>query len=155
MGNFQRVLLSLAAISSLSAYGSSTASAQGVEFFAVLSGGNEVSDTGRAAVGDPNGFGTASVIFPGATGQICFSILVSNLDRPVAAHIHENIAGRNGPIVVPLTPSPATGNPGTSSGCVPGVSAALLGRIRSNPTGFYVNVHTTAFPAGAVRGQLF
>jgi hypothetical protein len=154
MSTTGRVFLTLATLAGLTIYGSSAASAQGVEFFAVLSGGNEVSDAGQAAVGDRNGSGTASVIFSGAAGQICFAILVANIDRPIAAHIHENVAGKNGPIVVPLT-APTTGNPGTSSGCVSGISAALLGRIRSNPTGFYVNVHTTAFSGGAVRGQLF
>lgn len=151
MGN---ALLALTAISGIAVFSPSTASAQNVELFAVLSGGNEVSDDGRAAVGDLDGFGTASVIFPGAAGRLCFSLLVTNLDTPRAAHIHENVAGRNGPIVVPLAPVPAAGNPGTSSGCVR-APAAVLARLRANPTGFYVNVHTTAFPNGAVRGQLF
>jgi hypothetical protein len=154
MGTVGRIFLTLGALAGLAVYGSSAASAQGVQFFAVLNGGNEVSDAGKAAVGDPNGFGTASVIFSGAAGQICFSILVANIDRPTAAHIHENIAGKNGPVVVPLK-APTSGSPGTSSGCVSGVSAAVLGRIRSDPTRFYVNVHTAAFPNGAVRGQLF
>jgi hypothetical protein len=57
-------------------------------------------------------------------------------------------------VVIPLTP-PAQGTGGTSSGCASGVSASLLRSIRSTPTGFYVNVHTAAFPDGAVRGQLF
>jgi hypothetical protein len=89
-----RIFLTLGALAGLSVYGSSAASAQGVQFFAVLSGGNEVSDAGRAAIGDRNGFGTASVIFSGAAGQICFSILVASIDKPTAAHIHENVADR-------------------------------------------------------------
>ena len=80
--------------------------------------------------------------------------MVQLIGSPVAAHIHEGEAGENGPIVVPLTP-PAAGNPGTSAGCVSGVDAGLLTRIRATPNRFYVNVHTGAFPAGAVRGQLF
>jgi hypothetical protein len=154
MAAMRRVLLGLATIAGLSSW-ASPASAQGVELFAVLAGGNEVTDDGKAAVGDPNGFGAASVIFPGAAGRLCFSLLVTNIDTPRAAHIHEALPGKNGPIVVPLTPIPSAGSPGTSSGCVRDVSAAVLTRLRTNPTGFYVNVHTGAFPAGAIRGQLF
>jgi hypothetical protein len=40
-----------------------------------------------------------------------------------------------------------------SGGCV---SAArdLIKTIRMNPSNYYVNVHTTDFPDGAIRGQL-
>lgn len=123
------------------------------EHFAVLRGGNEVSPSGQANAGDRDGFGTASVVIVGPS-QICFSIIVDQIGTLVAAHIHENVAGQNGPIVVPLTP-PTTGNPGTSAGCVPRIGANLIARLRADASRFYVNVHTTAFPAGAVRGQLF
>jgi hypothetical protein len=53
---------------------------------------------------------------------------------------------------VPLTP-PATGDPGASSGCVT-VDATLAADIQAHPRAYYANVHTTAFPGGAVRGQL-
>ena len=43
---------------------------------------------------------------------------------------------------------------GLSFGCEHGLSRTLLRRIRGNPEAFYVNVHTTDFPDGAVRGQL-
>ncbi len=43
---------------------------------------------------------------------------------------------------------------GMLSGCVSGVDPALIGEIIANPAGYYVNVHTTPFPGGAVRGQL-
>ena len=142
-----------AAVAGLSVLGSLGASAQGVQHFSVLSGGNEVSATGQAAAGDADGHGAASVIFID-NGRICFSILVDDIDAPVAAHIHENVAGKNGPIVVHLIP-PGTGNPGPSSRCISGLDPAIVQRIRRAPSNFYVNVHTGAFPAGAVRGQLF
>jgi hypothetical protein len=147
------ILLSLTALAGLSLAGASGASAQGVEFFAVLSGGYEVGPDGKAAAGDRDGYGTASFTFAGAD-RFCYAVIVNAIDRPVAMHIHQALAGRNGPVVIPLTP-PARGTGGTSSGCVSGVSTSLLRDIRSTPTGFYLNVHTTTFPDGAVRGQLF
>jgi len=133
--------------------GASAASAQGMHFFAVLNGGNEIGDTGAANAGDPNGFGTAHVMFASA-GRLCFGISVFGISTPSAAHIHEAEAGSNGPIRVTLT-EPSSGNPGASSGCVTGIAAALLARIRNTPGNFYINVHTGQFPGGAVRGQLF
>jgi len=119
--------------------------------FAQLSGRNEISaTTGQRGAGDPDGFGSASFTFDG--DQLCFGITVANLDAPVMAHIHRGGKDVNGPVVVPLT-QPATGDPGASSGCVP-IAADLAAEIQANPRGFYANVHTTAFPAGAVRGQL-
>lgn len=120
--------------------------------FAVLLGGNEVSDAGQANVGDPDGVGSATILFAGTT--LCFGLTVNNLDVPTAAHIHQERAGVNGPIVVPLT-APTAGAPGASSGCIPDVAADLVEEIFTHPEEFYVNVHTETFPAGAIRGQLF
>jgi CHRD domain-containing protein len=120
--------------------------------FAVLLGGNEVSPTGEANAGDPNGRGSATVIIDGT--KLCFGIVVEAVDTPILAHIHRGVAGVNGPIVVGLVP-PESGDPGASSGCVLVSDKELLAQIQGRPVGFYVNVHTELFPAGAVRGQLF
>jgi hypothetical protein len=120
--------------------------------FAVLTGRKEVDAEGNRGVGDPDGRGTFTAIVDG--DQLCFGITVKNLDAPVAAHIHKGRPNQAGGIVVPLTPAPTSGDPGASSGCVT-VDAALAHAILKNPHKYYTNVHTTAFPAGAVRGQLF
>jgi len=123
----------------------------GTALFAHLSGRKEISmTTGERGAGDPDGFGSASFTFDG--DRVCFGITVANLDAPVMAHIHRGGRSVNGPVVVPLT-QPATGDPGASSGCV-AIDVALAAEIQANPRGFYANVHTTAFPSGAVRGQL-
>jgi hypothetical protein len=114
-------------------------------FFAVLKGSNET------ASGDRNGKGSASVTFDGT--RLCWGITVANISRPVGAHIHKAPRGRDGSIVVEFE-QPASGDPGASSGCT-SVSASLARAIRRKPGGYYVNVHSDEFGAGAIRGQLF
>jgi hypothetical protein len=123
-------------------------------FFAVLLGGNEVTDDGEANAGDTDGVGSATVLINVDSGTLCFGLTVNNIGQPTAAHIHRGRAGVNGPVVVPFT-APASGDPGASSDCIPDVDPDLLSEIRNSQGNFYVNVHTEAFPGGAIRGQLF
>jgi hypothetical protein len=103
--------------------------------------------------GDPNGTGTATVTLDAIRGQVTFRITVSGLSAPViASHIHKGPVGVAGPVVVPFTPLNSSPN-GTSSGTV-SADPALIQDIAANPANYYVNVHTTAFPGGAIRGQL-
>jgi hypothetical protein len=118
--------------------------------FADLNGRNELDATTlQRGAGDLDGFGSASVTINGTS--LCFGITVGNVDTPVMAHIHKGRKTENGPVVVPLTPP--TASPGASSDCVT-VDAALAADILAHPKAYYVNVHTEAFQAGAVRGQL-
>ena len=98
---------------------------------------------------DPDGAGKASFTVDAATGKVCYTLEVSNIDAALAAHIHKGAAGAGGPPVVPLD-APATGK---SQGCTtvsPDVAAAIV----ADPAGYYVNVHTKPFMGGAIRGQL-
>lgn len=110
------------------------------------------SPIGRAEIpdADPDGTGGFTAIIDG--DQFCYGLTVTNLDQPVGAHIHRGNAGENGPVVIPLTP-PSNGDPGVSSACVT-ANTALLAEILQKPSQFYVNVHTEAFPGGAIRDQL-
>lgn len=121
--------------------------------FSHLLGGNEVGSTGLANAGDQDGTGSVTIIFKGST-QLCFALLMNGIDTPTAAHIHHARAGQNGPVVVPLS-VPTDGNPGASSDCLNNLDPTVLADIRKNPAGYYVNIHTTKFPGGALRGQLF
>jgi hypothetical protein len=111
--------------------------------FATLRG-----DTG-VPPGDPDGFGYARVTIDLDAFTVCYQLSVAGTDTPIAAHIHEGGPGEAGPVVVPFE-APATG---LSKGCVD-VDPALAAMIVNNPHGYYVNVHTGAYPPGAVRGQL-
>jgi hypothetical protein len=115
--------------------------------FAELLGSSE-----RPTRGDRDGRGSATVIIP-TTSKICVAILVDGIRTPNAAHIHKG--GRNvaGPISVALK-HPRSGSAGTAVGCTRGTASTLLD-IARNPGRYYVNVHTSDFPAGAIRGQLF
>jgi hypothetical protein len=148
--------LALATIAGLTIFASTGASAQGIQLFAVLNGGNECNPTGTCRVGDLDAFGAAAVIFP--TGnKVCFAIVANDLTGATVAHIHRGAAGVKGDIVVTLkAPSaPSAGDPGASSGCATPVSTNIVGQIKGNPSGFYINVHNAGFPDGAIRGQLF
>ena len=72
--------------------------------------------------------------------------------RRGAAHIHAGRRNQSNPPLVPLT-QPTTGDPGAASGCVD-VDPTIAQAILKNPHKYYFNVHTAAFPNGAVRGQL-
>jgi len=76
---------------------------------------------------------------------------VTNLPLPAtAAHIHAGAADVNGPVVVPFS---APDSSGTTQGCTI-ADATLVEQILADPSGYYVNVHTSEFPGGAIRGQL-
>ena len=102
-----------------------------------------------AALVGGEGAGKVTVVVDPPKGTACYIINVSGLDGVTAAHIHKGGPGETGAPVVPLE-APADGSSGGCAQVTAEVAAALLG----NPGGYYVNVHTRAFPDGAIRGQL-
>jgi CHRD domain len=110
--------------------------------------------TGTAEVpgpGDPDGSGQATIRLTAGEARVCFQLSASNITLPAtAAHIHAGAAGSAGGIVAPLSPPDASG---VSQGCAV-ISRPLANAILTNPSAYYVNVHTSDFPDGAIRGQL-
>jgi hypothetical protein len=107
-----------------------------------------LSGTSQTPPGDLDGSGQATFRTVPGLGQICYSITVKNIMLPATgAHIHLTA---NGNIVVPLTAPDASGK---ASGCA-NTTRAIVRAILTNPSGYYVNVHTTDFPNGAIRGTL-
>jgi hypothetical protein len=129
----------------------SVALAGGRPFATSLTGEAEVTAAGVPNQGDLDGSGTANITLNQGQGEVCFELNVADITLPaIGAHIHVGASTTTGPVVVGLTPPDASG---TSSGCV-SADPDLIKAIRQNPEGYYVNVHTTDYPAGAVRGQL-
>lgn len=103
--------------------------------------------TGAAETGggDADGAGAFSVEIDAESGDFCYTLTASGIDKPTMAHVHSGAAGADGPPVVTIE---------VASDMCMAVEPAVLKPIVENPAGFYVNVHTAAFPKGAVRGQL-
>jgi hypothetical protein len=115
----------------------------GNRFIAQLSGANEVP---RA---DPDGAGMARIAINDASNRVCTDLEVRMIGTVTAAHIHRGAAGTNGPPVITLDPP----DDNDSDDCDT-ADDALVDEIRANPAAFYVNVHTTDYPDGAIRGQI-
>jgi hypothetical protein len=114
-------------------------------------GGRPISTTLAPVTPNTVGGGTFVARSNIGQGRICWSLTVTGLSDVTAAHIHY----LNGPlatqIAVPLTlPTPFTGS---ATGCATALRA-LVKQILTDPENFYVNVHTTTFPGGAISGTL-
>lgn len=92
------------------------------------------------------------------SGEVVFYV---NYDFPgsfnfTGLHVHKAPKGVNGPIVVDsgiaaFTDADGDGN---VTSVVAGVSPTLLQEILNKPRDFYVNLHTSVNPGGAMRDQL-
>lgn len=120
------------------------ASTGGAILTASLNGANEVPNPG-----DADGFGRATVRVNVGARRVCYNLSVTNIVPSTVAHIHRATAGNNGGVVVGLI-APTSGS---SQGCAT-VSRELAMALIQNPENYYVNVHNSDFPGGAVRGQL-
>ncbi len=97
------------------------------------------------------GFGSFTGTLDDVTGAITLSGTFGGLiAAATAAHIHgPALPGVNGPVILPLTVSNATSGTVTGNGIFTAAQVAdlLAGR-------HYVNIHTSTFPGGEIRGQI-
>ena len=121
---------------SLSGYSSLASSAE-----VTLSGSQEVPPVTTSAKGN----GTITV---GSDKSVSGKVSTSGVEG-VAAHIHTGAAGKNGPVIIPLT----KGAGGEWS--VPPGAKLTDDQYKSYQAGdLYVNVHSAANKGGEIRGQL-
>jgi CHRD domain-containing protein len=120
-----------------------------------------------ASENEPNGASTSESkghaqvkIYDDGTIEFSFTINNKSGETYTRAHIHKAPAGVNGGIHWDFLEA---GNPVASISDQPtqlrGIARRratgdLAAAILANPSGYYVNVHSTAFLGGAVRGQL-
>jgi CHRD domain len=120
----------------------------GRPFTTTLSGAAEV-----PGPGDANATGTSRLRLNLGQGEVCHETSWADVDGMVfAGHIHVGGATVAGPVVVTLLTGSFAGTD-QASACVQ-VDRELIKAVIQNPENYYVNVHSTGFPAGAVRGQL-
>jgi hypothetical protein len=118
-----------------------TASAAKVELEGTFSGKTETPP------GDPDGKGKAAITVNTKTREVCWKYTgIKNIDKPAATHIHKAKKGAAGPIVVDFMSA-------KTKGCVT-TTKAIAKDLAANPKSYYANIHTAAFPAGAIRAQL-
>ena len=124
--------------------------------------------------GTPGASGTFTYRINSELEVICYDISLTGVTPPymspakTATHIHEAVAGKAGPPRIAL-PNPEDDGSGrlVSSGCLEGPfttglapegtdtgAGFSLAQIEANPSAFFTDTHTSASPAGAVRGQL-
>ena len=111
-----------------------------VTYKATLSGANESTPNASTATG------TATLVF-NTTSKIFTLTVTHSIATPTAGHIHKGAVGVPGPVVFGFT-SPASPVSYTSVALDATQEADLVGHL------YYVNIHTSAFPGGEIRGQL-
>jgi CHRD domain len=109
---------------------------------AALSGTQEVPTNASTATGK------GVVIVDPATKSMSASVTTTGITGTVA-HIHEEVVGVSGPPVFPLTETSAGSGTWTATATLTDEQYTALKSGR-----YYFNVHSGAFPAGEIRGQI-
>lgn len=149
----------------------SAAAGENRNFFAHLTGGNQVPADPSLAQGE------AIFNLSNDGASLEYKLIVANIDNVVAAHIHLGAPGVNGPVVAflygPAAPGGGPSNGVLAEGTI--TAANLVGPLAGHPFSdlidamragnTYVNVHTNDgvpptntgpgdFPGGEIRGQI-
>src|SRR5215212_7711316 len=107
---------------------------------------------------DTGASGTANIFTGSNANQLCGTVSWSGIHGAVGfGHIHQAEAGKPENVAYTINffgpPTNTAGFSSPTTGCtvVPTAQQGLMNRF---PMEFMVTIHTTAFPGGAIRGQL-
>lgn len=115
-----------------------------------LSGSAEVGEVKELHLaGDMDASGELMLTVEPDRRRICYDFNIAGVATPLMAHIHKGALQENGPSVVTLF----TGPGGNLHDCLTWTQK-WIDQIAADPAGFYVNLYTTEYPEGALRGQL-
>ncbi len=109
-------------------------------FKATLSGTNEVPSNASTATG------SSTLTYSKSTKKFTIVTTFSGLN-PTMGHIHKAVKGINGPVIFPF--KDVATSPIKLEGSLTDEQFQAMGK-----DSMYVNLHTTAFPGGEIRGQL-
>lgn len=136
------LIINLIMISSCSKSSTTIPTSTTVTFQATLTGASETPANGSTATGSATfTYNTVTYIL---SGSVYFSGII-----PTAAHIHKGAVGVAGGVIFPLGSVPMTSPISFTS--VP-LDATQRADLLANL--YYVNIHSTAYPGGEIRGQL-
>lgn len=94
--------------------------------------------------GDPDGSGSFTLRIDAGDGGFCYDLNINGVRNVGAAHIHEGAEGLPGRPVLDLVAGSHCSN----------TDAQALNDIVDNPSNYYIDVLSSDYPEGAVRGQL-
>lgn len=160
-----RFLLIAVVVIALIAIAGTAAAAGGRNFRAHLASENEVAAVPVESLAQ----GQATFQLSADETTLDYSIIAANIENITMAHIHRGAPGSNGPIVVWLYPEapPPSLIPGAFDGVLAtgSITAAdlvgplagmtlddLLDLLESGNA--YVNIHTSQYPSGEIRGPV-
>jgi len=87
-----------------------------------------------------------------AAGTVKYKVVANNLPGDITvAHIHLAPAGTAGQVVQPLELTAGAENGVIGRGTF--TNPSLVTALQTNPSGYYVNVHSSVCPTGVIRGQ--
>ncbi|MGH3776021.1 MAG: CHRD domain-containing protein [Pseudonocardiaceae bacterium] len=122
---------------------------EGVRHFSVELTGHE-----SVTPADPDGQGSASLDLDPQQGTACYEITWKNLDGMVTAfHLHTGQRGSDGPHWIDFFNGKNFAGEQTVRDCVSSTREKIEAVI-NDPAAYYLQVHSTAFEKGAIRGQL-
>lgn len=138
-------LLSSMAVAANNAQAIAAGSATNIHLFeANLSPASEVPAVDSAAAG--------RAVLALITDTLYYRIFVADIDNVTASHIHEAAPGTNGPVIVPFFTGSGIFDPANPISGTVTLTPTQVAKLMAGD--YYINVHTSDFPAGELRGQV-